>query len=178
MTDIEEDEVEVLEEQEWEEESSLSKFRNGGFDGGRIPNWQLEQLADELLREDSKREMCGNCGAYGDPTGAVEAVPQYDKDDKPQLDDAGDLLYVDFPEIQCENGHRWYLGEGKARGIQGSNPILFENHLQDRRRREIYTTVGTPDPSIQRGMYNRTHPQGRKVNSQEQRKRNGASFFR
>jgi hypothetical protein len=27
-------------------------------------------------------------------------------------------------------------------------------------------------------MYNRTHPRGRKVNSVEQRKRNGASWYR
>lgn len=140
--------------------------------------WQLEQLATQLLRDDSKREMCRTCGKYGEATGEVESQPQYDDDGEPELDDEGNLLYVDFPEIMCEKGHRWYEGEGKARGIQGKDPILFENHLQDRRRREIYTSIGTPDPSIQQGMYNRTHPQGRKVNSKEQRKRNGASFFR
>jgi hypothetical protein len=140
--------------------------------------WQLEQLATQLLRDDSKREMCRQCGKYGEKTGEVESMPQYDDDGNPELDDDGNLLYVDFPELTCESGHRWYEGEGKARGIQGRDPILFENHLQDRRRREIYTSIGTPDPSIQQGMYNRTHPQGRKVNSKEQRRRNGASFFR
>jgi hypothetical protein len=141
--------------------------------------WELEQLASQMLRDDSKREMCRQCGKYGEETGNIESMPQYDKDTgEPILDDEGNLLYMDFPEVTCEDGHRWYLGEGKARGIQGQDPILFENHLQDRRRREIYTTIGTPDPSIQQGMYNRTHPQGRKVNSKEQRRRNGASFFR
>jgi hypothetical protein len=140
--------------------------------------WQLEQMANELLRSDSKREMCRTCGKYGTETGEVEATLALDDDGRPKVDDNGDLLYVDFPEIVCEKGHRWFKGEGKARGIDGKNPILFENHLQDRRRREIYTSVGTPDPSIQRGMYNRTHPQGRKVNTKEQRKKNGASFFR
>lgn len=141
-------------------------------------NSELEAFADYLLREDSKRELCRRCGGYGDPTGLVESVPQADDDGNPVEDDNGDILYVDFPELQCENDHRWYEGEGKARSIAGKNPILFENHMQDRKRREIYTSIGTPDPSIQRGLYNRTHPNGRKVNSDEQRKRNGASFFR
>lgn len=141
-------------------------------------SWQLEQIADELLRADSKREMCRKCGKYGTETGVIESMPQADPDGDPITDEEGNTLYMDFPEIACEDGHRWYKGEGKARTIQGKNPILFANHLQDRRRREIYTSIGTPDPSIQQGIYNRTHPQGRKVNSTEQRKRNGASFFR
>lgn len=140
--------------------------------------WQLEKLADELLRQDSKKEMCRHCGKVGTETGNVESVPELDKDENPVTDKEGNLQYVELPEVECEGRHRWYKGEGKARGIDGRDPILFENHLQDRRRREIYTAIGTPDPSIQQGMYNRTHPQGRKVNSKEQRKRNGASFFR
>lgn len=67
---------------------------------------------------------------------------------------------------------------GKERGIGGKDPILFEEHFYMRRRREIYTESGTPDPGLVIGMYHRTHPQGRKVNSEEQRKRNGASFYR
>lgn len=140
--------------------------------------WQIEQIADQLLRDDSRREMCRKCGEYGDLTGEIESMPQADEDGNPIIDDLDNILYVDFPELICDNGHRWYKGEGKARGISGENPILFENHLQDRRRREIYTSIGTPDPSIQQGIFNRTHPQGRKVNTKEQRKRHGASFYR
>lgn len=147
-------------------------------EGKSYKGWELERMADEILRSDSKRELCRKCGRYGDETGEVESMPQADGEGNPVTDGEGNTLYMDFPELSCDNGHRWYKGEGKARTIQGKNPILFENHLQDRRRREIYTSLGTPDPSIQRGMYNRTHPQGRKVNSPEQRKRNGASFFR
>lgn len=141
-------------------------------------NWEMEQLADQLLRDDSKRELCRKCGEYGDETGEIESMPQVDEDGNAETDSAGNILYVDFPEIACKNGHRWYKGEGKARGIAGENPILFENHLQDRKRREIYCAIGTPDPSIQRGLYNRTHPQGRKVNTKEQRARHGASYYR
>lgn len=74
--------------------------------------------------------------------------------------------------------------------IHGENPILFEEHLYNRRRREILVTSGTPDDiqgldderGIHRGdgqkIFNRTHPQGRKVNSEHQRKKNGASYYR
>jgi hypothetical protein len=145
--------------------------------GKTYSNRELSQMADDLLRADSKREMCRRCNQYGDETGNVESIPQV-SDDGPVLDGEGNQLYIDFPELECPKGHRWYRGEGKARGIGGKNPILFENHLQDRKRREIYTSVGTPDPSIQQGIFNRTHPEGRPVNSPEQRRRNGASFYR
>jgi hypothetical protein len=62
--------------------------------------------------------------------------------------------------------------------IHHKNPILFKEHMRTRYKREIYTKVGIPDPSIQQGYYNRTHPDGRKVNSEYQRKVNGASFYR
>lgn len=150
----------------------------GPVEGETYTNWQMEQMADALLREDSKRELCRKCGEYGSETGEIYALPQTDVDGNPEIDTEGNTLFVEYPELACPDGHRWYLGEGKARTIGGENPILFENHLQDRRRREIFTSLGVPDPAIQRGIYNRTHPQGRKVNTAEQRKKNGASFFR
>lgn len=67
---------------------------------------------------------------------------------------------------------------GKERGIGGDNPILFQEHEQARKRREIYTENGVPDPSLVSGLYNRTHPQGRKVNTDEARRKHGASFYR
>lgn len=67
---------------------------------------------------------------------------------------------------------------GKERGIGGENPVLFEEHLFSRKKREIYNINGVPDPEIVQGIYNRVHPQGRKVNSPEARKSNGASFYR
>lgn len=133
---------------------------------------ELSEIADALLRKDARSELCQQCGERGEPTGSVEHTTQDAQDAE------GNALVVDFPEYECADGHRWYAGEGKERGIGGEDPILFEEHFQSRKRREIYTACGTPDPEIVSGMYNRTHPQGRKVNSEEQRKRNGASFFR
>lgn len=142
-------------------------------------------MADELLRADAKRELCRTCleegdddEPYGQETGAVDTRPLREKDGSLKVDEEGNVILGDFPEFACDRGHTWFLGEGKDRGIQGNNAILFEEHLQTRRKREIYTQIGTPDPSIVAGIYNRTHPQGRKVNSPEQRKKNGASFFR
>lgn len=64
--------------------------------------------------------------------------------------------------------------------------ILFQEHYESRKRREVFTGTGdTPDAVITASlskdgqtMYNRTHPQGRKVNSEKQRRDNGASFYR
>jgi hypothetical protein len=55
---------------------------------------------------------------------------------------------------------------------------LNQAQIDMRHRREIITRDGTPDPNIVQGIYNRTHPEGRKVNSDEQRKKNGAAFYR
>lgn len=165
-------------------EESYNKIDEFGETGEINPdqnysNWELERMADQLLKDDSKRETCRRCRGYGTETGEVESRPLIDsKTGEYVTDDNGNALYGDFPEIMCAKGHRWYMGEGKRRGIDGQDPILFENHLQDRRRREIQTSIGTPDPSIARGMYNRVHPNGRKQNSKEQRKKNGASFYR
>lgn len=63
--------------------------------------------------------------------------------------------------------------------------ILFQEHIEPDWRREVLATEGVVDQAITNSLspdgqniYNRTHPQGRKVNSEEQRRRNGASFFR
>lgn len=147
-------------------------------EGQKYSKAQLSGKADLWLREDARSELCRECGERGDETGYLKAMPQHSTEGEPLKDKEGKHLSLEFPEIKCDNGHSWFQGEGQARGIGGDNPILFEEHFQSRRRREIYTTVGTPDPSIVQGIYNRTHPAGRKVNSAEQRRKNGASFFR
>ncbi len=67
---------------------------------------------------------------------------------------------------------------GKERGIGGKDPILFREHLDARKRREIYNENGIPEPHLVSGLYNRTHPQGRKVNTPEQRAKHGAAYYR
>lgn len=141
-------------------------------EGKDYTNHQLGLMADAMLRSDARAELCKTCKGRGDETGHIEHKSQA------ATDQEGHVLSLEFPEYECANGHRWFKGEGLARGIGGDNPILFEEHLQSRRRREIYTTVGTPDPEIVSGIYNRVHKDGRKVNSEDQRKRNGASFYR
>lgn len=143
------------------------------FEEGReYTNAELASIADAMLREDQHREMCRECGEQGEETGDTQIMEQEPTDVE------GTPLVLEFAQLRCSNGHEWATGEGKAKGIGGKNPILFEEHLQQRRRREIYTTIGTPDPSIVAGIYNRTHPQGRKVNSLAQRQKNGASWYR
>jgi hypothetical protein len=139
-------------------------------DGVHYSKRELEGKADAWLRRDARSELCRECMEQGEETGGVQNVDQGLVD--------GKQLVLAFKEYRCSNDHTWYEGEGKTRGIRGDNPILFEEHIQSRKRREIYTTQGVPDPNIVSGIYNRMHPQGRKVNSEVQRKRNGASWYR
>lgn len=62
--------------------------------------------------------------------------------------------------------------------VQAHPQILLGDHYKERAKREIHTACGTPDPSIVSGLYWRTHPNGRKVNSDEQRQKNGACYYR
>lgn len=176
---------------EFEEEDSWDEPTEGDR---KLTNKELEEWADRILREDSNRELCAKCRdelgievPYGHETGEIEWQLQKDKEGNVKLDDEGNALYVAFPELKCDKGHRWYKGEGPRRDIRGPNPILFETHLYNRKRREIHVKDGVPDPAFTmdrwgkrptQGMYIRTHPQGRKVNTDEQRKTNGASFYR
>jgi hypothetical protein len=68
--------------------------------------------------------------------------------------------------------------ERDEKGLDDGPKWLNTDQQESRQRREIYTAVGTPDPSIVEGIFNRTHPQGRHVNTPEQRKNNAASFYR
>lgn len=157
----------------------------------KYTNAELRELADEMLREDSDRELCRVCKEeakakgdkestpYGTETGHVESVLQFDEDGSPVLDDAGNQLVVKYPEYECEKGHRWYQGEGMARGTRGRDQILFEDHLIMRHKREIYTEAGIPDPSIRQGLFIRVYPEGgRKINTKEQREKHGAGFYK
>src|SRR4051794_5984712 len=99
-------------------------------EGGDYTARELEVIADRLLREDSRSELCRECGGRGKETGEVETKKQ------PVKDGAGTALKIDFPEYKCAKAHIWYAGEGRVRGIAGENPILFEEHFQSRKRRE------------------------------------------
>ncbi len=155
---------------------------------------QLATFADQILKDDSNRELCRRCREelgpdslpYGEETGNIEAKAQYDNKGHPVLDEDEEQLYVEFPEFKCEEGHRWFKGEGQRRDIRGPNPILFESHLYNRKRREIMVESGIPDPAFTldrfgkptQGIYNRSHPAGRKINTKAQREKNGASYYR
>jgi hypothetical protein len=163
---------------------------------GKYSSLELEEEADKLLKADADRELCRKCKEkdpegimglpYGEETGEIESVPQFDDQENPLVDEEGNQLYLDFPELRCKRGHRWYQGEGARRNINGPNPILFESHLTSRKRREIMVESGTPDSAFNKNrwgrpdhlMYNRSHPEGRKINSQEQRTKSGASYYR
>ena len=63
--------------------------------------------------------------------------------------------------------------------------VLFQEHIENRWNREVLNKYGVPDDEITHSqspdgqtIYNRTHPEGRRVNSSAQRKKNGASWYR
>lgn len=148
-------------------------------EGRKYTNSEKEAIADALLREDANAELCPKCERHGNETGKVKHQPVKEKETGNFLkNEEGKTVTLVVPEYQCEAKHKWYKSEGKSRGLKGDNPILFQEHLDQRKRREIHTKEGTPDPEIVSGIYNRVHPGGRKVNTAEQRKRHGASFYR
>lgn len=104
--------------------------------------------------------------------------PDYDQDkaDKGEYNSKDLEYYAD--QILRKESASVDPETGKRRGIGGENPILFEEHIYARKRREIFCEQGVPDPSIVAGIYNRYHPKGRKINSSSQRKSNGASYYR
>src|ERR1044072_3964002 len=88
-------------------------------EGKEYTNRQMELIADAMLREDAKSEICKDCKERGDETGKVESRIQGGV-----TDGEGNQLSLDFPEYACKNGHTWFKGEGLARGIGGDDPIL------------------------------------------------------
>lgn len=153
----------------WYEKEETPEYEENKYDYTKS---QMEAMADDLLKADVKSELCRECGERGSETGEILSKHQ------DALDGQGHQLVLDFPELACKNKHAWCMGEGKLRGIDGKDPILFEDHLMSRKKREIMCANGTPDPEIVSGSYNRTHPLGRKVNDQNARSRHGASFYR
>lgn len=54
---------------------------------------------------------------------------------------------------------------------------LSARKLRQRQKCEIYVANGTPDPSVESGMYWRTHPDGRPWVPEHLRRRTDASFY-
>jgi hypothetical protein len=204
MTDLglDEDDIEAVtieaEEDEGEDlDESVSTIGGERFDAkSKHTKTELEEWADKLLREDANAELCRQCLEvdanppqlpYGKLTGQIEHMPAMDKQGDVVLGEDGEPNMVDFPELQCDKGHRWYKGEGPRRDIRGRNPILFEPHLYNRKRRELLAKEGVVDPAYTMdrwgkrttvGIYGRSHPQGRKINSKKQRTLHGAGFYK
>lgn len=55
--------------------------------------------------------------------------------------------------------------------------ILFMDHLRARQKREVYGSRGVVEPHIAKGLYWRTHPNGRRYRSKKQRRDRKESFY-
>jgi hypothetical protein len=197
-----EDEIEIVEIEEVDADEDLDESVDPNapvtFSAkNKYSKTELEEWADKLLREDANRELCRQCLEdednevelpYGHETGKIEYQPAMTKEGDVLFDDeTGETKFVEFPELQCDSGHRWYKGEGPRRDIRGKHPILFEPHLYNRKRRELLAKEGVVDPAYTMdrwgkrpttGLYGRSHPLGRKINSRKARKSQGAGFYR
>lgn len=108
--------------------------------------------------------------------------PSYDKNNLIEYDPEAEYTERELEQLadQLLRAHARSIDPetGKERGIKGDDPILFEEHVYQRQRREILNENGVPEPGLVQGIYNRVHPEGRKVNSEEQRRKHGASYYR
>lgn len=108
--------------------------------------------------------------------------PSYNKDERIEFEEGKQYTPKELEQLADQFLRDAARAEdpetGRPRGIGGEDPILFAEHLYQRQKREILNENGVPEPGIVSGMYYRSHPEGRKVNSEEQRKKNGASYFR
>jgi hypothetical protein len=91
---------------------------------------------------------------------------------------------TDYTAFEMEAYTDALLRESTRENPEGPK-VLFQEHIDSRWGREVLSTTGTVDDSITSSlskdghmMYYRTHPEGRKVNSDQQRKDNGASYYR
>lgn len=131
-----------------EYQPNYEKIRFGGFEA--VPGWKRRPS----YNKDERIEY--------------EEGKEYTQRELEQL--ANQFLRDDANEVDPETG--------KRKGIGGKDPILFEEHIYQRQRREILNENGIPEPGLVRGIYDRTHPEGRKVNSESARSKHGASYYR
>lgn len=120
--------------------------------------------------------------------GGYEAVPGWKR--RPSYNKDERIEYVEgetYTNAQLEQLADQFLRDdanaideetGKRKGIGGKDPILFAEHIYQRQRREILNENGIPEPGLVKGIYDRVHPEGRKVNSPEARAKHGASWYR
>jgi hypothetical protein len=70
------------------------------IEGEGYNNRELGEMADALLREDARSEVCRACNERGGQTGSIEHTTQDAEDAE------GNALVLDFPEYECVNGHK------------------------------------------------------------------------
>src|SRR4051812_22725143 len=73
------------------EEEEAPEYEEGKTD---YTNRQLELMADEMLRSDSRAEMCRICKERGEETGKARTEQQFGEDGQPIADDLGGFLYL------------------------------------------------------------------------------------
>jgi hypothetical protein len=108
--------------------------------------------------------------------------PSYNRDERIEYEEGKEYNARELEQLADQflrdNARSIVPETGKERGIGGENPILFAEHIYQRQKREILNENGVPEPGLVKGIYYRAHPEGRKINTEEQRKKHGASYYR
>jgi hypothetical protein len=104
----------------------------------------------------------------------------YEKELEPYDPDKADL----YTARELEAYANQMLREDVADKKDGPR-VLFQEHIEPKWRKEVRSESGVVDDALTNAMskdgvrmYNRTHPSGRKVNSEEARRKHGASYYR
>jgi hypothetical protein len=106
---------------------------------------------------------------------ALEELPEFDPN-RTDYSERELAMYADkmLWESSSENDLR-----------KSDYPVLMQEHAESKWRKELNVGTGTPDAAISSAaspdgqrMFNRQHPQGRKVNSSQARKIHGAGYYR
>lgn len=98
------------------------------------------------------------------PKQILESVPDWDD----RINYTADQLLLQAERILCSD----------PTPLQEHPAVLRWDRLKERKKREIHNKNGVPDPSVCQGIYWRSHPQGRKLSTPEQRTaEKGGGFY-
>lgn len=155
-------------------------------DGDGGVEWAPDYVGTGLKPQGAKRSLNYNLSKirFGEYTDAMpwKRRPFINRDERIEYEEGKDYTARELEQLADQflrdEARSIDPETGKERGIGGEHPILFAEHLYQRQKREILNENGVPEPGLVKGIYYRAHPEGRKINSEEQRKKHGASYYR
>lgn len=167
--------------------TKVGEFDQAKADRGEYTEQQLEDFASQILykdRADLKKEISQYQATILRHLRKEESYPALIAD----WYDLSAEAVSDNLRLMLKKG--WVIKGRKEKNVQyyainesADIPDIDETYwlkeadLQDRKRVEIYSETGTVDPSVEEGMYFRTHPDGREFRPEGERPK-GKGFYK